>query len=173
MKKVLLVLLLALLPTVSALEPVIGCETSCHNLTHINNTCDWLFNGTLYPFNQGPMHCPYGCDSNLGLCNRWPGNTLPGEYLLFFEIVGIGLLIFGIYRLDVGDDDIHAYDVILPLLMFIIFVTLSLQANNVIDTTTGEAVQVIYITWLNFGLSTITLILFFLNMFKYIKAGVE
>jgi len=152
---------------VSALEAVPGWTPACINSTHLLKSADIYFNNTLYEWNQ-TIACPYGCDTYRDVCWKWPGEAVPGEYYLLFEALLIGLLIIIIYRLDINEGDVRVFDVVMPLMAAILSYILALQGNNVIDTTTGEAMRVIMVVWFNYGMSVLCLIPFFLMLFKFI-----
>jgi len=157
---------------VNALPAVPGWESYCSNSTDLLKVAHIYFNNSLYDFNQS-VACPYGCDTGRDICRKWPGDALPGEYFILFEIVAMGLLMLTLYRIDIHEGETRAFDVIFPLVGFIFFVVLALQGNNVIDMSTGEAVPITMLVWYNFGFSTICLAAFFFSVFKFIRNAVS
>lgn len=163
---------LSFLPVSTALEAIPGWQATCANSTHIYKEARIYFNDTLYEFNQ-TIQCQYGCDTDRDICWKWPGNALPSEYFLLFQVVVLGIFFVVVFRLDTNTEDIKIFDVVLPVLLVTLFFSLSLQGNNIIDMATGEAVQVIFVVWLDFGLGIISLLFFFLNLFKFAKEEVS
>jgi hypothetical protein len=174
MKRTILFFLIAsffVIPTAQALEPVPGWNSTCVDSTTLLKRADIYLNDTLYAFNQ-TISCNYGCDTGRDICNRWPGDAIPSEYYLLFEIMTLGMFFVVIYRLDVHVDKTRIFDVAIATLMMVMFFILALQGNNVIDATTGEAVQIHLVVWFNYGMGVFSLLPFFLAMFKYIHSEV-
>ena len=161
-----------LFPLTSALDAVPGWQATCVDETTLLKIADVRFNNTLYNFNQ-TVDCQYGCDEGRDICHKWPSDALPGEYFLTLEIFVLGLFLLIIFRLDENEEDIKIFDIILPMFCFILFVLLALQGNNVIDMSTGEAVRLVLVVYLDYGLGTLCLVPFFFNIFKFVKQGVE
>lgn len=169
-----LFLLLLVTPIgVSALEEVPGWDTGCHNSTHLNKTADIELNRTLYDFSQVPVRCPYGCDTGLGVCRKWPIGAIPSEYYMLFEVVALGMLFVGIFRLDTNERDVKIFDVVISLFAVILFSILALQGNSVINASTGEAMQIIMVVYFNMGIAMFSLIPFFWFLFKFVRSVVE
>jgi hypothetical protein len=173
MPVLLLIFFLVFSVSVGALAEVPGWDTECHNTTHLNKTADIDLNGTLYDFSQDTVRCPYGCDTGRNICRKWPEGAIPGEYYMLFEIIALAILFIGIYRLDINERDVKIFDVVISLFAVILFSILALQGNNVIDTSTGEAMQVILVVYLNMGFALFSLIPFFWFLFKFVRSVVE
>ncbi len=171
--------ILLLIPNTSALEAVPAWQSECLNNTHVLKVGDILDinDGTSILSVNMTIQCNYGCNTERDICNKWPLGALPGEYFMLFEIVGLAMLFTIIFRLHEEVDDTRPFDVILSVMSFIVFLLLALQGNNVIDISTGEAVQITMAVWLNYGFSVLSLAFVFYNMFKFahgtIKEGME
>lgn len=175
-KKILLVLLAVLMFFIfagltDALEPIPDWNSNCINSTHLFKTFDLSFNNTVYGFNQTVI-CQFGCDTSKNICWKWPENAMPGEYYMLFQITAIMMLIVMLYRIDIRKEEIKIFDLILPIISMILFFSLALQGGNVIDMSTGEAVQLIFVIWFDYGMGTFSLIPFFMSLFKYIYSEV-
>ena len=83
------------------------------------------------------------------------------------------MLFFVLFRIDINEEDVKVLDVVAPIFMLVLFSMLALQGNNVIDTTTGEAVQLIFVVWINYGMMVFALIPSFLNVFKFFHKQVS
>lgn len=165
--------LILLVPVgVSALEEVPGWQATCTNTTYLFKQANIYFNNTLYPFNQTVL-CQYGCDTGRNICNRWLGNPMPGEYFMLFQIIALAMFFIILYRLDVNENDVRIFDVALATMAVFMFFLLALQGNSVIDMSTGEDIQIIFIVYINMGLGMLSLIPFFFMLFKYIRGVVE
>jgi len=156
---------------VSALEPVPSWETTCLNSTHIRKSAVITAGTETLNLTQ-EIKCAYGCNEGHDVCWRWPGDAIPGEYLMMFEAVALLILFVGLYRIDSHMSNVKIFDVAISLLAVILFFVLALQANNVIDTTTGEGVRIIFVVWFNYGMGVFSLIPFFVAMFKFVYKGV-
>lgn len=169
---IIIMFIFLILPHVDALSPTPSWETSCANSTYIEKVAKYQYNGTFYNFTT-TLKCNYGCDTERNICWQWPAYAIPGEYYFLFEVFGLVLLMFILYRLDVNQEEIRIFDVVIPVMLVMIFSVLALQGNNVIDMTTGEGVRIIFLVWFNFGLAVFSLIPFFFSLFKYIHSAVE
>lgn len=155
-----------------ALEAVPAWNTTCADSSVLDKSADIYLNDSLYRFNQS-LPCPYGCDTGRGICRKWPHGAIPGEYYMLFEIVALAILFVGIFRLDIEERDVKIFDVVISLFAVILFSLLALQGNNVIDTSTGEAMQVVFVVYFNMGFALFSLIPFFWFLFKFIRSVVE
>lgn len=164
--------LLAFSINVDALEAVPGWNATCVDSSTLLKRADIYLNDTLYPFNQS-LDCPYGCDTGRNICRKWPQGAIPGEYYMLFEIVALAILFVGIFRLDIEERDVKIFDVVISLFAVILFSLLALQGNNVIDASTGEAMQVVFVVYFNMGFALFSLIPFFWFLFKFIRSVVE
>lgn len=117
--------------------------------------------------------CNYGCDTSRDICHKWPGDAIPAEHFLLFEIFAIVIITLVIFRLDTPTREVKIFDIFVSLLAFILFATLGLQAYNVIDLATGEAVPVNLVVAFNYGMAFFALIPFFFNLFKFIRSVIE
>lgn len=166
-----ILLLLLLIPSINALEAVPDWETTCTNSTHIFKKADIYLNNILYDSNS-TLRCPYGCDQKRDVCWKWPGDALPGEYYMLFEIVALGMLFLGLWRIDDNKEDVKTFDVVIPILSAILFFTLALQGNNVIDIATGESVIITMVVWFNYGMGAFSLMWFFVSLLKFVAKEV-
>jgi hypothetical protein len=169
-------MVLLLLPITSALEAIPSWSPSCFNSTHIylvNELNVTNSTGTEEYTFESIRLCPYGCDSERSVCWKWPGNAIPGEYYFLFVVFGLILLGVGLFRLGVKPEDMQPFDLVLSLLAAGLFGILALQGNNVIDMSTGEAVQVIMLVWYSFGFAGISLGVFVFNVFKFLGREVK
>lgn len=163
---------LLLLPFASALEPIPNWQSSCFNATTLIKEADIYYNNTIYEFNQ-TVACPYGCDTYRNVCWKWPGQAIPGEYYMLFTVFGLVLLGAGIFRLDIKPKEIMPADLVFALMCMGLFFVLALQGNNVIDMTTGEAVQIPMLVWYSYGFAGLSVAIFIFNLFKLISREVE
>lgn len=168
-------IIVSTIPGAQALDEFPGESGACINTTHLRQNIEWKNDsgGDCIICASNVVSCPYGCDLVKQSCNKWPGNAMPGEYFLLFEAIALGLVLFILYRMDVPQGSIRAFDVFLPVLTIILLSSLSLQGNNVIDMTSGEAMQLTMVVWFDYGFMVILLIPFFLNLFKYIGGAVN
>jgi hypothetical protein len=167
--------IIAFIPSVSSLDEVATWDTSCFNTTHQLKSgliLDDNAGGFILSSNQ-TVHCPYDCDQALGICNKWPGDAISGEYFMLFEIIAVIVMFLTIFRLDTEPKDIMIMDVFLPLLGFILFAVLAIQGNNVIDMSTGEAIPIIMVVYFNTGVGFVMLMAFFFDIFKFARHVTE
>jgi len=164
------------LTNASAASTVPDWSTSCYNSTHVYKHKTVYYQNstsvTKHSWND-TARCPFMCDSTLGVCRQWPANALPGEYFFLLEVIAIILFIIGIWRLDVSDSEMRLFDLLFPILSFILFLTLSIQGNNIIDMTTGTWVRPVFVIWLNYGFALMSLLFTFVALFKHMSGTVE
>ena len=163
---------LCLLPSASALEPVPGWNSTCVDSNTLLKRADIYLNDTLYAFNQS-ITCNYGCDTQRDVCWKWPGQAIPGEYYLTFIIFALVLLVMSLLRLDTKKNDIKPSDLAFALIAMGLFFILALQGNNVIDMSTGEAVQIPMLVQYCFGFGGLSIVIFVFNFFKFLGKEVE
>lgn len=168
-----ILLFLAAIPTAMSLDNTPGASYYCINSSYLMEKIGWVdSSGACVNCLDQPLKCNYGCDQGRNVCNKWPYGALPAEHFIIIELVTLGLLMFIIYRLDVGEDDVKIFDVVAPLIALIMFLMLALQGNNVIDSTSGEDIQLVFFVWLDYGLAMFMLIPFFFSVFKFTKGVV-
>ena len=155
----------------NALEAIPEWQTSCINNTHLLKESNTILSGVAYPSNQ-TVNCPYGCDTARNICRKWPGDALPGEYYMLFQILAFSIFLIMLFRIDVGDNDVQIFDVIIPIFAAILFFSLAIQGINVIDISTGEAVVLVFPIYLDYGIGSLCIVFFFFNLFKFIKGVV-
>lgn len=163
---------LCLLPTAQALEPVPGWNSTCVDSSTLLKRADIYLNDTLYAFNQ-TISCNYGCDTQRDVCWKWPGQAIPGEYYLTFIVFGMVLLAMNLFRLNINKKDIQPSDLAFGLIAMGLFFILALQGNNVIDMSTGEAVQIPMLVQYCFGFGGLSIAIFVFNFFKFLQKEVE
>jgi hypothetical protein len=164
---------LLIVTSTGAMDAAPVAEFKCFNASHVQRVIN-ITNSTgsdlLYA--QSLIECNYGCDTMRDVCYKWPYGAIPGEYYLLLEIFALGALMVSLYRIDTTMSKTKVFDVVLPLFMFIIFSLLALQGNNVIDSQSGESVEIVFMVWLNYGLGVFSLIPFFFSVFKFMKGAV-
>jgi hypothetical protein len=163
------------MPSVSALEAVPGWESKCFNTTHIQKVANItdISDGSSILDAEMFVECNYGCDTQRNICHKWPGDAIPSEHFLLFQIVAFGLLFLVLFRIDTPTKEIKVFDLATSILVFILFATLGLQGYNVIDMSTGEAVPVNLVVAFDYGMSFFSLILFFFLLFKFVKSTIQ
>jgi len=158
-----------------AISETPGWSTTCYNTTHLLKTANITdtTDGSCILCAKQIVKCNYGCDTMKNICWKWPANAIPGEYFLLFEVLAVVLFGYSAFRIDSPSSDTGLFEIITSVLAMILFLTLSLQGNNVIDTTTGEGVSIVMVVWINYALAGLSLIFTFLNVFKNLHREVE
>lgn len=167
---------LLLVSVSSALTPVPGWETQCLNTTHIFKSASIQYNDGTTSFNNNfnqTLQCPFGCDTRKDVCHKWPGDAIPSEYYFLFLVFALLMFSFMVFRLGVKQKEIQPYDLIFSLIALGMFIILALQGNNVIDASTGEAVQITMVVWYCFGFAGLSVAVFFFNLYKLMDKGLS
>ena len=170
-----LAVLLLSIASAGAMPTVPDYTTACYNSTdvvksaRILNTSD----SACIICSTQITKCTYGCNSNIGICNQWPGQPMPMEYMIIFEVSGLAIFFLILFRADVTAKEVSIADIGINLMAIWLLFSLALQANNVIEFTTGEAVQIVMMVWINYGLAILSVVFFFFNMWKFVGASIK
>lgn len=166
--------LFLLISSVSGMEASPATEVKCYNATYLQQVINYTDSaGESAAYLTSLIECNYGCDQSRDVCYRWPYGALPSEYYMMLEVFALAALLITMYRLDTDAGSVRMFDVVLPLFMFIMFMLLALQGNNVIDSQSGDSGELVFLVWLNYGLGVFSLVPFFFSVFKFIRGVLD